>query len=214
MNKKLYFAGIIAAMIYPVALITCSFLWSGFNQLSDPISKLVSTDSPLKDFYDWLFTIMGLSLLLFSVGMAKIWQMAGNRKLEISGIMLILYSMANLPIKYFHMDQIGYPTTLSGAVYYELIGVVTLTSILAIFFAAYGFGEARGLDLKLFSLIIGVIVILSGLISSLNLYTHYYGLIERVTTGAFMLWVFVVALDLFLLQNEVEKRPGDRIAIV
>lgn len=208
MNKSVYLSGILAALLFAIILVSGAIISPDVSVLRDSVGSLTSIGASYRGLYDWLFTIYGLSLLVFSVGMAKIWQVAGNKKMEYSGTLLIIYSMTSLAIKYFHMDEISAASTLVGNIYLVLVAISIVTALLAIFFGAFGFGEARGLGLESFSLLVGTFVAGSNLYYAMGNYPQYYGLFERITLGGLVLWVFVVALDLFILQNKSEKRAA------
>jgi hypothetical protein len=80
-----------------------------------------------------------------------------------------------------------------------LAGVTSLGTIIAIFFAAAGFRKLpHAGGLRVFSLVMGVIVLVSGGLTAAGTtqLPAIFGILERTTIGAFMLWLLVISLSL------------------
>jgi hypothetical protein len=80
-------------------------------------------------------------------------------------------------------------------------------TILTILLIGFGFRNFPMLaNLKLYSLITAIVVFVSGGITafSASVESAYMGLFERITIGAFIQWVFAVALRLFLVKVKEE----------
>lgn len=66
---------------------------------------------------------------------------------------------------------------------------------MAIFFGAAGFGRIQAVPrLKPFSVLMGFVVLVTGGLTAagMQLFPQIFGILERTTIGAFMLWLLVI----------------------
>jgi len=199
MKRSLYILGILTPLFYIFNVVLGGALWPGYSHVRQAISELTMAGVPNLALMDALFTIYGFMLLAFSLGFSLRWGRAGNRPLTISGIALVACAAAGLAMKFFRQDPIGEPLTFTGTMHLILAGVTSLGTIFAIFFAAAGFRKLPYAgDLRVFSLVMGAIVLVSGGLTAAGTtqLPAIFGILERITIGAFMLWLLVISLSL------------------
>lgn len=205
MKKMIYILGILTPLLYVFSVVLGGALWPGYSHVRQAISELTMASAPNLALMDTLFTVYGCMLLAFSLGFSLRWGKAGNRPLTISGIALIACSAAGLLMKFFRQDPIGEPLTFTGTMHLILAGVTSLGTIFAIFFAAAGFRKLdQAGDLRVFSLVMGAIVLVSGGLTAAGTtqLPAIFGILERTTIGSFMLWLLVVSIILLKRDDE------------
>jgi hypothetical protein len=199
MKKYLYAIGILTPLLYVFNVVLGGALWLGYSHMRQAISELTMAGAPNLALMDALFTIYGFLLLTFSIGFSLRWGKAGNRPLSISGIALAACAAAGLLMKFFRQDPIGEPLTFTGSMHLVLAGVTSLGTIFAIFFAAAGFHKLPYVSgLRVFSLVMGAIVLISGGLTAAGTtqLPAIFGILERTTIGSFMLWLLVISINL------------------
>jgi hypothetical protein len=98
--------------------------------------------------------------------------------------------------------------TVTGTVHVVLAGVLSLGTMLAILCTSLWLRQMPGLRAYWrYSLASLVVVFVSGGLGAAAIATSspYLGLVERVTIGAFMQWVFVIALRLSAPRSTSER---------
>ena len=198
MKKTLYVLGMLTPLLNIFNVVLGGALWPDYSHVRQAISELTMAGAPNLALMDALFTIYGCVLLAFSLGFSLRWGKAGNRPLAISGVALVACAAAGLAMKFFRQDPIGEPLTFTGTMHLILAGVTSLGTIFAIFFAAAGFRKLPyGGALRVFSLVMGTIVLLSGGLTAVGTtqLPAIFGILERTTIGSFMLWLLVISAN-------------------
>ena len=147
---------------------------------------------------DGLFTAYNVLLALFGVYGARYarQERAGFR---IALGLLAVSAIAGLLMRWFPMDAREATPSAAGAVHWVLAIAAALIAIVAPLLVGLARrGDARKPNLVRFSLACAAIILISGGLTAAgaSLRFAYFGAIERVTIGAFVLWVLVMARQL------------------
>ena len=132
----------------------------------------------------------------------------GALALVVAGMLGVLMNL------FFPQDPGGPSVTFAGSVHVVLAAVLALGTILAIF--CIGLWLRYLTDLRaywIYSLISLVMMFISGGLSAAAIASGspYLGLIERVTIGMFIQWVFVIALKLSTLSAANDTFTGKAV---
>ena len=202
MKKGMYLSGALASLLYIVAVIVGGILWPGYSHIRQSISELTMTNSPVVKQVGWMFALYNYLLLVFGVGMVGIWWKR-NKLLAVSGIFLAVCSFAGIGMLSATQDPLGASLTTKGLIHLILAGVASLTTLLALFLAVFGFARENNRSLKNISLIFATLVLISGPITAMAIpqIPDYFGLIERVTIGSFILWLLLVSGTLLVAER-------------
>lgn len=208
MKKLLMLCGTIAAVIYAGTVILGALIRPGYSHISDAISELVADGAPNRFLISSLFLIYNLLLVAFGIGsfLEVKDRSRGRRSGFIGSLALMLVGLAGVSMELaFPQDPGGNPTTFAGTMHLVMAGIASLGTMVAIVFLALWFRNFS--DLKgyvAFSWISVVIIFISGGLSAAAMANHHplFGLIERVTIGTFILWLFVVGQKMIQLKNE------------
>lgn len=195
LRKALLAAGALSSLLYVVATdVVAASMWDGYRRTEQMVSELFAVGSPGRDVllpFTWLYTAL---FTAFGVG---VWNsVRGHRALRIGGGLLIGYGLWNI------MGAL-YPLTLGDEASIPMHIVVTniqlALMVAAMCFVAAGFhGRMRVYSIAslVVSAVMGMVAFMAAPGPNLVL-----GISERISIGAFLLWVAVLAVALW-------KRPA------
>ena len=117
---------------------------------------------------------------------------------------LVLTSLLGSAVTlFFPLDEGGASVTLTGVLHLAVVGLIvpcTFAFMLA-FWRGAGKDE-RWRGYSVFSLVIFVVTLVSGLATVAFVATDFRGLVERVTIGSTLLWIEVLAVRLYSISRE------------
>jgi hypothetical protein len=190
-RKALLAAGALSSLLYVIATdVVAASQWDGYRRTEQMVSELFAVGSPGRDVllpFTWLYTVL---FTAFGVG---VWNSAhGNRALRIGGGLLIGYGLWNI------MGAL-YPLTLGDDASIPMHIVATniqlALMVAAMCFVAAGFrGRMRAYSIVSLavSAVMGMVAFMAAPGPNLVL-----GIGERISIGAFLLWVAVLAVALW-----------------
>jgi len=187
--------GVLAALLYAAMLIFIPLAWPDYRSASQTISELSAIGAPTRLWWVALGTLYAALCVGFGWG---VWlASAGNRPLRVVAALLITDGVLCLFWPPMHLR--GTVVTLTDTLHVVWMIITGLLMTLAI-----GFGAASlGTRFRLFSIATLVIMLTTGIGTGVdapriaaNLPTPWIGVWERVSAGAFMLWVMVLAVSL------------------
>ena len=194
-RKVLLAAGPLSSVLYVVATdIVAASRWDGYRRAEQMVSELFAVGSPGREVllpFTWLYTVL---FTAFGVG---VWiSVRGNRALRIGGGLLTAYGLWNI------MGGL-YPLTLGDEASIPMHIVATNVQlalmVAAMCFVAAGFhGRMRWYSIAslVASAVLGMVAFMAA--PGPNLVV---GISERISIGAFLLWVATLAVVLW-------KRPA------
>lgn len=192
-RKALLAAGVLSSLLYVVATdFIAAGLWDNYSRTGEMVSKLFAVGSPARPV---LLVLVGgfYTLLMIAFG-SGIWVSAHkNRALRVTGALLIAYGASNIVASFFPLD-------LNSDASVPMYIVATNTQLLLLL-AAMGFGAAafRG-RLRVYSIVSLAASVVAGIVSFIAAPyqpTPVLGIGERISIGAFLLWVVVLAVALW-----------------
>jgi len=198
-RKLLLVCGILSSLLYVAMNIFVPLQYKGYNAVSQTISELSAIDAPTRPLWLVLGFIYTLLVIAFGWG---IWMSARkNRKLRISGGLLIAYGLSGFAWPFAPMHQREVLATgggtLADTMHLVLGGVTVLIYMIALGFGAAAFGKRfRVYSIATFVTLIGfgILVGLDGPKIGANQPTPWVGVTERIDIGVFLLWIMVLAI--------------------
>lgn len=190
-RKALLAAGALSSLLYVVATdVVAASQWNGYRRTEQMVSELFAVGSPGRDVllpFTWFYTVL---FTAFGVG---VWiSVRANRALRIAGGLLIGYGLWNI------MGAL-YPLTLgddtSIPMHILATNVQLALMVAAMCFVAAGFrGRMRVYSIASLaaSAVMGMVAFMAAPEPNLVL-----GISERISIGAFLLWVAVLAVALW-----------------
>ncbi|HET9907767.1 MAG TPA: DUF998 domain-containing protein [Anaerolineales bacterium] len=207
MKKPLLLCGMFASLVYVGTVILGGLIRPGYSHLSEAISELVADGAPNRSLLSSLFLVYNVLLSAFGIGL--FFKAKERRRARIMGSIgswtLILVGMAGISMELvFPQDPGGIPTTVAGTMHLVMAGFASLGTMIAVLLLALWFRNFGALsDLVAYSWFSVVIIFLSGGLTAAAMVNYYplFGVIERVTIGTFILWLFVISRRMLQLEN-------------
>jgi len=192
LKNKFYIFGIAAVMIYVSTVVLGGLLWPAYSHIEQAISELTFRQAPNLTLMRSLFGIYNVLLLVFGTGL---FLSAKSKALKTSAVFVLICAFSGVVMLFFPQDPLHTTLTTSGLIHLIFAGVASITTLFAVSFAAAGaWSDDR--KLGIFSWITFGIIMISGPITALapTKLPHYFGLVERVTIGTFIVWLLVYSL--------------------
>ena len=199
--KMLLVCGILSSFLYVAMTLFIAMQWDDYNSASQAISELSAIDAPTRSL--WAVTGALYTLLVSAFGWG-VWMSAGGRRaLRTAGALILAYGSLGLlwPFAPMHQRDVlaAGGGTVSDTMHLVLASASVLLMLLAIAFAASGFGKRfqwYSIATLAVLVVFGVLTFVDAANLSANLPTPWMGVWERVNIGAFLLWIVVLAARL------------------
>ena len=197
--RRIYGAmGMASSVCYLCGVLIGGFLAEGgYNHLVHAISELPHyLPARYAGRIEAGFALYGWLLLLFSVASAIDLYRNRHKPLALVAIMLGINALAGLFMTIYPMDARETEATLQGQVHLILAAVCAVTSFGAPILTGILLRKWHTLhDFVWSSLLFGAVILVSGGLTAAGAANQfsYFGLIERITIGSFVLWSFLFA---------------------
>lgn len=190
-------AGIVGPVVYFVGDFTASLSTPNYSPVSDSISSLALTH------IGWLQTIGFLALgLLMEVFVAGLFfSIRRARGFHLSLGLLLLCGFGMLMIGAFHMDPVGAPRSVEGAIHSTTAYTLALLFPIALLLLTPSLrSDQNWRGVFVYTLVAGVLALalVVGLTWLPGLAT-WFGLYERIMVANVTIWVAVAAINLLRL---------------
>lgn len=197
--------GVIAPLIYALAVILGGVLRPGYNHISQAVSELIEVGAPNKAILNPLFILYNLLTAAFGLGLfyfvrSKSQPSGGLNSGSIAALVLVAEAVFGFVTVFFPQDVPGTPFTATGTTHIVLAGLSSLTSMAAILLLALWLRGIPGMQgYRIYSWISLAIVFLTGGTAAFMTAKGIpiNGLMERITIGGFLQWMLVMAIKLF-----------------
>lgn len=211
LRKVLLTCGIISSLFYFAINVFVAMQYEGYNAASQTVSELSAIGAPTRSLWVSLVTVYNILVMAFGWGVLKAADQ--NRKLRIAGALLIVYTVVGIFWPPMHQREAlaAGEGSLTDTLHIAWTAITVPLMLLIIGFSASAFGKS----FRIYSVItIGmqmVFGVLTGLTSPQmedNLPTPWMGVWERISIGAYMIWVMVFAMMLMREQKVSHKSRG------
>jgi hypothetical protein len=203
--------GVLSALWYVAMLVVIPMYWDEYSSASQTVSELSAIDAPTRSLWVALGTVWTLLYAAFGLG---VWVSAGvSRVLRVVGGLIIAAALIGLfwpPMHQRDVLAVG-GGTLTDTLHLAWTMVNGVLTLLAMAFAAVPF--AKGF--RLYSVATIVVVVAAGILTSMdaprieaNLPTPWVGVWERISIGAWLLWVAVLAVTLLRYPTGAQPHIG------
>jgi uncharacterized protein DUF998 len=198
-RKILLVCGILSSLLYLAMNIFVPMQYEGYNSASQTVSELSAIDTPTRTLWVTLAIVYTLLMCAFGLG---VWKMAErNRNLRITGGLMILNVVIGLFWPPMHQREV---LAVGGGTLTDTLHIVFTMITVPLFLLAIGFGAAAfGKRFRIYSVATIIVLIVFGILTGLdsprmeaNLSTPWIGVWERISIGAYMLWIVVLAITL------------------
>jgi hypothetical protein len=201
-NKLFFLSGMLAPIVYVGAVIVGGVKRRGYSHISQFVSELLERGAPNKALLNPLFALYNLLTIVFGIGLFM--RVGAASKGKVSGLLgalaLVAEGLFGFLTVFFPQDPRRAPVTSSGITHIVLAGLSSLTTILSMVFVGCWFRTIPRLrGYGIYSFISALVVFVSGGAAAYTGATlsTMLGLMERITIGGFLQWLFVMALKLY-----------------
>jgi Protein of unknown function (DUF998) len=218
MKKLLMLCGCSAAVIYVGTVILGGLLRPGYSHISMAISELVADGAPNRSLLSSLFLLYNALLTIFGIGLfLQVNSQTGKKRSGIIGsLALVLVGMAGILMELvFAQEPGGTATTFIGIMHFVMAGIASLGTMVALLGIGLWFRNIPELkSYVLYSIISFAIIFVSGgsSVPAMANHSQLFGLIERITIGTFILWMFMIGLKMFQLEEEMPAHMQFEVA--
>jgi hypothetical protein len=195
-RKILLACGVVSSVLYVAMTAFVAAQWEEYSAISQTVSELSAIGAPTRSLWVPLATIYTMLAAAFAWGVLE--SAGSNRQLRRVGWTLLMYGVLGLFSPPMHLR--GEEFTLTDGLHIAFSAVTVPLMILAIVFGAAAFGRR----FRLFSIATLAILLASAVPTALqgpniakNLPTPTIGLWERISMGAFFLWIAVLAVTVW-----------------
>lgn len=195
-------AGVLAPLVYLVAVLLGGALWKEYSHAAQPVSDLIAADAPHKWLLDPLFALYNLLTLCFGAALflySRQDHRSEKRSMGLAGaLVLAVEALCGLLLLVFPEDAGGTQAAISsgGRVHILLAGLCSMSTMLSMLLMGFFFGgHSRLRALGLYSFVSVTLVFMSGGLAAFSVANHnpFAGAFERVTIGAFLQWMAGIA---------------------
>lgn len=212
-QKWLFLGGVGAAVVYVFAVILGGALRADYSHLKEPISELTAAGAPNKGLLDVLFLVYNLLVAALGVG---VWiKAARDARARTSGLVtaaaLVIAGACGVLLQLFFPQDPGgakAAVTTTGTMHIAVAGIDALATMVAAAASALWFRklpEWKGYSA--YSLVTFGVIFVSGGFGAAAATSGFalFGLVERITIGAFIQWLLVVGLRLYRLAGAKDE---------
>lgn len=207
LRRGLLFCGIFSSLLYVAMNIIVPLVADGYSVTSQTVSELSAIGAETRTLWLALAIPYGALVVAFGFG---VWLAAGKESLlKAVGFLLIFNSV----IGFFWppMNLRGTPPTLDDTIHILFTGIAIMTFLLQMIMGGLVLGKSFRIYSIVSILILGLFGAITGLEAPrvmLNLPTPMIGVWERISIGAYIVWVAVFALR--LMKRDVNAEPETR----
>jgi hypothetical protein len=198
-RKGLIYCGIVAPILYIVtAIVGAALRPDNYSHIVNAISELLSNGAANKAILDVIFNIYNALLLAFAIGAYSASKNLPRLTRVAMGI-LVGIQVLSFSWGFFPMDPLGAKATFTGTMHNILGGVVAMATITMPLLMGLGVRHLDGFKRYAnYSFVSSAIIFVSGLTGVIlaGQGVQLFGLFERITIGAYEVWLFVTALSL------------------
>jgi hypothetical protein len=183
-----------AVVVYVGTTIFGGYIYPGYSHVSQAISELIGSGSPVAGIINPLFLFYNILLLLFSYAVYMKW---GSVMTKIGAVLLGVVAGASILMWWFPMDVPGGAVTQTGVIHIILASIESLSTVITAFLFGVSL-KKRSPYLSAVSFVTGIALLLTGPLAGISVSQEspYMGIFERITIGAFMIWLWLTSFEL------------------
>lgn len=200
--------GLAASVLYVGSTALGGLLVPGYSQVRDSVSSLTSVGTPHRLWIALGFAAYNVALGLMAAGL--LGTSRRSRASTAAGWLITAAAAAGiLMLEPFTEDPVGTPLTPFGVGHIVLVAVSALGIVAAAFLYAWAWREdPRWRRLSRPSLIVGILVLVTGAIGSAAITTPVFGLLERLTPLTLLVWFAAIGVTAL---RELRHSPDRRL---
>jgi len=207
-GKRLRFVGALgigAVGLYVGAAILGEILDPQYSQIRNAISELTGSLAPNRAVLAPIYIAYNLTLVGFAYAIFSATK--GGTLFKVAVALFAIGGLSGIgQVTLFRMDSVGSATTAAGSIHIVLASVSSLLTVATAILYGFAFRrEPAFRGLSKYSFATAVLLFVSAPAAVASIGTDVMGLFERITIGAFMLWVVVVSAHSLIEAGKIES---------
>lgn len=198
MEKKSNLLIIIAPVIYVIAVIIGGILKENYSHIYNSISELSLVGTKRIVIVEIMFAVYNILIIAYSIyNLCKYWSKLN--KIQIYTLISILIcGLGGIISIIFPQESRTGELSIVGTMHLISAGITALTSMAATLLSAFEYKYNNSTkNYSRYSLATFIIIFIFGALGPIMISTgadSYFGAIERVTIGMFMIWLFATGV--------------------
>lgn len=205
-TSTLLACGLLSSLLYLATDIFGALHYPGYNYASQAISEMSAIGAPTAELLAPFYTLYSILFASFGAG---VWLAAGRgRAFRVSAAFIIAVAALGIGWAIFPMNARGAERTLTDTMHLVMGAASTVLLIGAIVSGAIGLGRR----FRSYSTMTVLVMLGFGYLMSLDVprvakgqATPYLGITERITMGAWLIWMASLSVALLLRQQRVDQ---------
>jgi hypothetical protein len=199
LRKVLLACGAISSLLYIAVDVVAALAYPAYHSFTaQAISELTANGAPTKGLVDPLFVVYNLLVVAFAVGL---WMSVRDDRLRVTAVFVAAIGLVGLIAGPFsEMSLRGSEWMLTDTLHIAATAVIVLCIFGGVMFAtaALGPGFFRYSIGTLVTLaVFGLIAGLQGVRPAVGEPTPWFGVVEQIHIGAYLLWMAILAVTVW-----------------
>jgi hypothetical membrane protein len=198
MKNKMGLLLIISGILYISAVIIGGFLVPDYNHIYNAISELSEVGKSKVLIVEIFFGIYNILIIIYSALSILYKKNKGSKLLLTVYIILGLTGLSGILMGIFPQEARGGDLTIVGIMHFILAGIAAFSTLLCILLTAIYYKKNKQYKkYTIYSFISFIIIFLSGFSNVIlmnNNIDNYFGLVERITIGTFIIWLITTGI--------------------
>ena len=201
LQQLIALGGMIGPILYTLIWILGGYLQPGYSHIRDDVSSLMAKGAPNKRLFDIMQLTNIILVLVFFVNLH--WAIDGGQGSFIGPFCFVLTNLINIPVVLFYpLDEGGGIESPSAQMHIKLVMLMAVFGAIGMLALGYRLYNTEGwMWLGMYSMITFIFTAISGFLAAKTVGTNIMGLTERLVVTANVQYIFVLALNVFLLNN-------------
>ena len=201
LQQLIALGGMIGPILYTSIWILGGFLQPEYSHIRDDVSSLMAKGAPNKRLFDSMQITNIIFVLIFFVNLH--WAIDGGQGSIIGPVCFLLTNLINIPVVLFYpLDEGGNIESSTAQMHVKLVMIMAVFGALGMLAMWYRLSNTEGwIWFGTYSWITFIITAIFGFIAAKTIGTNIMGLTERLVVTANVQYIFVLALNVFLLNS-------------
>ncbi len=195
-HRWFWYTGIVAVVVYILALVIGGMLYPNYSHISQDVSQLTSTHSPIRGFMS-IFCIYNVFVAVFGIGL---YRLSSKKIAQLGSSLVIAIGLLGILINWFPVNTRGTPLTSVGYIHIVIVSVISLFTIVSDFLLWRALRKTKYDTVASISGTAGFLFLVTGPIAAVQVMSPYAGLYERIPIGIFLSWILFCSLSLLKIK--------------
>ena len=205
MKKSINILLIMAAISYVLAVIIGGFLKENYSHVYNAISELSEVGTKNIAVVNILFLFYNYILIIYSVLYLFLYKKTMDLKTMIIYILIFICGLSGIMMEIFPQEPRGIELTIKGIMHFVFAGIAAIATILITVLSWIKYKKINE-TYSSYSLMSFIVIFVAGLVNIILMnigVDNFFGLIERITIGSFIVWLFVTGLYKYNDKHEI-----------